>query len=286
MSSAEHYTVALQGFSEFERTSLSSFFRLIPQRSPGYTPVERPERSDFVIADADHKNTLQWILSSGRQNDTVFVGAHAPHGAMAWLRRPIDPMHIVRELDALVAQRHSAPGELIAALAEPMADVALELESPESATRRRDPQPQNDAASSAALDVLVVENSPVAGRLLQLRLQRLGYRVTLAGNADAAVVLLRTQPFLLVFLDVALGPLGGLNGLTICQDLKHQRHGVEAAAAKVVMLTDLSGAADRLRSTLAGCDAYLAKPLVEEEFLDVLRTLDPMFSLRQAGVGG
>lgn len=142
MPSAENYTVALQGFSEFERASLSSFFRLIPQRSPGYIPVERPERSDFVIADADHKDTLQWVLSAGRQNDTVFVGAHAPHGAMAWLRRPIDPMHIVRELDALVAQRHSAPGELIAALAEPMADVALDIEPPEPATAPKRPPPR------------------------------------------------------------------------------------------------------------------------------------------------
>jgi len=52
-----------------------------------------------------------------------------------------------------------------------------------------------------------------------------------------------------------------------------------------VMVTGLAAEMDRVRGTLAGCDAYLTKPLAEEEFLDTLRTLDPMLSLRQAGVG-
>ena len=39
MHSAEQYTVALQGFSAFERGALASFFRLSVQRSPSYVQV-------------------------------------------------------------------------------------------------------------------------------------------------------------------------------------------------------------------------------------------------------
>src|SRR5688572_31211529 len=116
--SDERYTVALQGFSPFERSALSSFFRLAAERTPSYEQVERLDRCDFVIADADHDASLQSVLTAGRAHDTVFVGARAPQGAMAWLPRPIDPMHIVRELDSLVEQRNSSPGELRAALAQ------------------------------------------------------------------------------------------------------------------------------------------------------------------------
>ncbi|WP_372525475.1 response regulator [Piscinibacter sp.] len=284
--SDEQYTVALQGFSEFERNALSTFFRLAAQRTPSYTQVDRLDRSDFVIADADHKASLQSVLAAGRQNDTVFVGARAPQGAMAWLRRPIDPMHIVRELDSLVEQRNSAPGALSAALAEPVVDVPVDVDAPDPMARAAASGLFTHDDLSSGPDVLVVEDSPIARRFLQLRLQNLGYRVHLARNGDEAVELLKRQQFALVFLDIALGPPGSLDGLTICQDLKQRRHGDAAAAAKVVMVTGLGGAMDRVRGTLAGCDAYLTKPLVEEEFLDTLRTLDPMLSLRQAGVGG
>src|ERR1043165_6258826 len=116
-ASDERYTVALRGFSGFERAALASFFRLAAERTPSFVQVERIDRSDFVIADADHAASLQAVMAAGRLRDTVLVGASAPPGAMAWLQRPIDPMHIVRELDSLVEQRQSSPGELRAALA-------------------------------------------------------------------------------------------------------------------------------------------------------------------------
>ena len=49
------------------------------------------------------------------------------------------------------------------------------------------------------------------------------------------------------------------------------------AAAAVVVTTGQAGSSDRVRSSLAGCDAYLNKPLMEAEFLAVLREIDPLF---------
>ena len=282
MPSAEKYSVALQGFSEFERTALSAFFRLAAQRVPSYFEVEQLDRCDFIIADADHKPSLQAVSVAGRQDDTVFIGSRAPKGAMAWLRRPIEPTHIVRELDALVEQRHTAPAALAAALATPGVDVLLDVDAASLATASN--LFQQDELSSG-LDVLLAEDSAIARRFLQLRLQQLGYRVHLASSGDEAVALLGRQHFAMVFLDVVLGLPGSVDGLMICRDIKQGRYGADAAAAKVVMVTGLGGEMDRVRGTLAGCDAYLTKPLAEDEFLDTLRSLDPMLSLRQAGVG-
>ena len=276
----ERYTVALQGFSEFERTALASFFRLAAQRSPSYVQVDRIDRSDFVIADADHKASLQAVMAAERSRDTVFVGARAPQGAMAWLPRPIDPMHIVRELDSLVEQRQSSPGELHAALA-PVGHGAAEL------------GPQGMASSFGALatggsgpDVLVAEDSAIARRFLQVRLQQLGYRVHLARNGDEAMALLRQERFALAFLDVVLGPAGSLDGLKICQQLKQDPALSGEHAPKVVLVTGLSGAMDRVRGSLAGCDAYLTKPLSEDLLLQTLRTLDPGFTTREQAAAG
>jgi hypothetical protein len=41
-----------------------------------------------------------------------------------------------------------------------------------------------------------------------------------------------------------------------------------------------------VRGSLAGCDAYLTKPLLEAEFIEVLGTVDPLFRQQTAGALG
>ncbi|WP_280153725.1 response regulator [Piscinibacter sp. XHJ-5] len=267
---SEQYTVALQGFSTFERGALASFLRLAAQRTPSYVQVDRLDRCDFVIADADHARSVQAVQAAGRLSDTVFVGAQSPHGAMAWLKRPVDPMQILRELDSLVEQRHSSPGELEAA------------REPVGAPRNMPALGRLDVAGDGSRrDVLVVEDSAIARRFLQVRLQKLGYRVHLAAEGKEALELLRRERFALVFLDVGLGPAGSLDGLAVCQQLKQDVVFARQGVPKVVIVTGLSGETDRVRGSLAGCDAYLTKPLTEPQLHDTLRTLDPGFAARE-----
>jgi CheY-like chemotaxis protein len=267
---SEQYTVALQGFSTFERGALASVFRLAAQRTPSYVQVERLDRCDFVIADADHSRSLQAVQAAGRIADTVFVGTHAPRGAMAWLKRPVDPLHILRELDAQVEKR---PGEPQPAREAPPAGTMPALGRLDVAGDR------------SRRDVLVVEDSAIARRFLQVRLQKLGYRVHLASDGQAALELLQQERFALVFLDVALGPPGSLDGLAVCQRLKNEPVFARQGVPKVVMVTGLADEADRVRGSLAGCDAYLPKPLTEPQLLETLRTLDPGFAAREKDLG-
>ena len=278
---AEQYTVALQGFSEFERGALASFFRLAAQRSPNYVQVDQVDRSDFVIADADQRSTLQSVMSAGRTPDTVFVGAHAPQGANAWLRRPIDPVHIVRELDSLVELRHSSPGGLAADATDSGVDVLLGDTGPSSLWSSSDFGGLEAHHGAPGPDVLVVEDSSIARRFLQVRLQRLGNRVHLAVSGEGALEAIERQRFALVFLDVMLGAPGRLDGLKLCQLIRKDPRFSGGRGPRIIIVTGLAGAMDRVRANLAGCDAYLTKPLVDAEFIETLRTLDPGFAARQ-----
>jgi two-component system, cell cycle response regulator len=127
----------------------------------------------------------------------------------------------------------------------------------------------------------VVEDSPIARRFLQVRLQRLGYAVTVAGDAQEAVTWLQSRTFALVFLDVGLGPVGGLDGLNLCQMIKQDPAFALARPARVVMVSGLSAAMDRVRGSLAGCDAYLTKPVTQADFQRTLSALDPTLARRQ-----
>ncbi|MBC7940080.1 MAG: response regulator, partial [Chitinophagaceae bacterium] len=101
--------VALLGFSAFERSAIGSYFRLAARRTPSYELVATPDDSDFIVADADHAASVQLVVALERLDDTVFIGQQAPAGATAWMGRPIDTLHVMRELDALGSAQSSPP---------------------------------------------------------------------------------------------------------------------------------------------------------------------------------
>ncbi len=253
------YTVALQGFSDFERRAMASFFRLAQERAPAYLQANTPAESDFIIADADHAADVAAVREARRLQDTIFIGAAAPAGAAAWLPRPIEPTHIVRELDMLLEQRLSSFDE-----------------PPDIDWVSSGPSELMAADGRPAKDVLVVDDSRIALKFLQSRLLGLGYRVHLARDAAQALERLKVQAFSLVFLDVGLGPEGSMDGFDLCQHIKQRKTHPGNLAPAVMMVTGRGGAMDRVRGDLAGCDAYLTKPLMEEEFVAALRQLDPL----------
>lgn len=102
------YRVAFLGFTESERHALSAYFRLAHNRDPSYTHVSTLTDADLLVADADHAPSVQLVVVTERLGETVFIGALAPAGSAAWMRRPIDALQVMRELDGIVARL--APG--------------------------------------------------------------------------------------------------------------------------------------------------------------------------------
>lgn len=255
------YSVALQGFSDFEREGVHSFLRLAEQRAPAYERVADLAECDFVIADADQPAAVAAVTAAGRLADTVFVGARAPAGAAAHLPRPIEPTRIVRELDLLLEQR-------LALLDEPQQPdwVASDAVAFDEAA----------AGGRTAKSVLVVDDSRIALKFLQVRLMRLGYRVHIARDSTQALDRMTTHSFALAFIDIALGPDSPMDGLQLCQFIK-QTARQSGGGPRVVLITGEAAAAERVRTSLAGSDAYLAKPLMDAQFLQTLRELDPDF---------
>ena len=253
------HTVALQGFSEFERNALASYFRLAVSREPAYAQVQTLEAARFIIADADQPGVIDALLAADRVADTVFIGAQAPDGALAWMMRPIDPLHVFREIDATLALRNKpAPAGPGAA----PTGAALATGGPRRA-----------GDSAAPTSALLVDDSEIALRFLERLLQTLGLRTELANNSARTLELLTERKFDVVFLDVDLGDQSELDGLTLCQRIKHYRRPELGPTAKVVMVSAHAAAVDRVRGTLAGCDAYLAKPLDDESLRRTLRAI-------------
>jgi DNA-binding response OmpR family regulator len=81
---------------------------------------------------------------------------------------------------------------------------------------------------------------------------------------------MNTKPYKFVFLDVMME---GLDGYQTCRAIKQRKYS-DGKPPVVVMLTSRGGTIDKIRGTLAGCDAYLTKPLNEHDLIAVLAKHD------------
>ena len=75
-----------------------------------------------------------------------------------------------------------------------------------------------------------------------------------------------SDDFQFVFLDVMMA---GLDGYQTCRAIK-QNKAKRQTIPVVVMLTSRGGTIDKIRGSMSGCDAYLTKPLNEQQLGMVL----------------
>lgn len=300
-----HHGVCLLGFSDFERQALTAHFRLALKRSPSYALVAQMDAARFLVVDADAAGWAGRVARAGRAADTVFVGSIAPPDAMVRLPRPIDALHVLRELDAAVLTRAASPGSTGLASAasttaqaadrtnaratpasSPAAPPAIERQvAPHAETGaltapsqlsdlvalfpdRAETPAAPQAARDSHFDALLVDDSDIALRFLATKLAELGIRSRCVSDSDAALAHLARHAFPIVFVDVELGDQSRLDGLRLCQQIK--RAAKPGAAPLVAMVSAHTSPTDRVRGSLAGCDAYLAKPLVPEELASVI----------------
>ncbi len=170
----------------------------------------------------------------------------------------------------------SAPAALVsgAAAKAPRNDVRIGMG--DFANSRDSPLVSGDAKHSDFQDdsqmdhILVVDDSDIALKFMRNRLTRFGFRTDLVNSGEEALGRVSARPYKFVFLDVMME---GLDGYQTCRAIKQRKYS-EGKPPVVVMLTSRGGTIDKIRGTLAGCDAYLTKPLNERDLIAVLAKHD------------
>ena len=258
--------VALLGFSSIERGAIAA--AVAAGQGLGWTLVTALDDGELLLADAEDAPAVRLVLATERLADTIFVGEGAPEGAAACVPRPIDPRHLVRELDALLAARQAGGadiGSIAKAMARLQATASPSLPPPPRTSSRPAPAPR-----PAALAALVVQASEDESRQIAQPLQRWGFEVEQVSHSGQALARLGRRRFDCVFVALTLGPNSALDGLGLCQLLKRLPRPSRGAAPWVALLSASNSQAERVQGALAGCDAFLAQPVQEAELLRLL----------------
>ena len=118
----------------------------------------------------------------------------------------------------------------------------------------------------AAASVLLVEDNPVNAAIAERILARAGCRVDVAGNGAEAVVLVRERLYDIVFMDLQM-PV--MDGLQATRAIRRQESG--RTRVPIVALTADALPGDRQACLEAGMDDHLAKPVRPAVLAEALR---------------
>jgi CheY-like chemotaxis protein len=260
------HPIALIGFSELEHSTFESLFCLAARRPPGYQIVADVSAATLILANADDVAVMAALRDHPPLAKVLLIGRS--DGGTGWPRqpRPIKLMSVLTAMDQLLLPRAQAvtpstPG------VDPLARWAPDATLPAPVHTRRLTQavaPARVAPSDES--VLVVDDSDTALKFMERLLRRVGYQADLVHSGEEALQKLLRQSYRIVFVDVVMT---GMDGYQVCRAIKNAPF-PDGRTPVVVMLTSQGGAIDKLKGRMAGCDAYLIKPLSEDDLLRVL----------------
>ena len=245
------HAIALVGFTSFEHSAFESFFRLA-RRQPGWRIVDDLNAAALILANADDLDVMRDLTAMAPRQPVLLIGASSRGTAWPVQPRPIKLMSVMTAMDQALSPAAKAP-------------------QPKAPPRRRVPVDEVPTQPLAADDgILVVDDSETALHFMQNRLRRFGFTAELVHSGEEAIQRIAQRPYKFVFLDVMME---GMDGYQACRSIK-QRYYPDGKPPVVVMLTSRTGTIDKAKGKLAGCDAYLAKPLTERDLALVLTKFD------------
>jgi two-component system, cell cycle response regulator len=238
MSTNEAIVIGCAGLTDNELNALKSVCSIsrLSTRPYGFEVAAPGVAAEFVVlADgADGAATASLVCASTR--GVLWIGAQA---------------QLDREVPQQVVPRPLLASRLLGTL-----DRLVES-SRATARQARRAAPAAPAFHPA---VLVVDDSPTVRKQVELVLTGMDAQVSVAATGESALEMAQRQHFDLVLLDVVLP---GTDGYSVCRTLKRNP---KTRLTPVVMLTSKASPFDRIRGSLAGCDSYLTKPVIKEDF--------------------
>jgi two-component system, cell cycle response regulator len=255
--------LVVRGFSAVERSLLDGTVKLSQRRTPRLALLADADvdSADVVMINALDARAMDWAQRQTSLSGKAVIwvdGKNAPPGhtlAKRPVQWPILPILLARALE-------QGPGtQGASAAAAPKRGAGAPGAAAAAAS----------AAAAAAADtgtprqVLVVDDSLAVRAHLKSQLEGRGYQVSEAEHVEGALQAVANATFACVLMDVLMPGADGYEG---CKQIKAKLRG--AANVPVIMLTSKSSPFDRIRGKMAGCDAYLTKPVQTKQLHDTL----------------
>jgi len=218
---------------------------IVDAEMPG---MDGPALAQAIRSDPALSKTRLLLLSPVGESATS--AAHHRKDFDRWITKPVRPSLLYASLVALLDLGLPGTGRATNGRAQPTHENARSAVGPS-----RDPK-----------RILVVDDNLVNLKVAEKQLQKLGYRVDLAGGGKAAIEALLSANYAVVLLDCEMPQMDGYATVAeIRRRENKQRHTI------VIAMTAHAIEGARMRCFDAGMDDYVAKPVTLNALSAVLK---------------
>jgi two-component system cell cycle response regulator len=261
------FNLEMIGFSEAEKAMLFSTFRLTGRRSFFYAEATEPnQRTDIYLVNSDNPAAMKDLEAHAPNGfaPAVLIGRTPVDSLWARVEKPIHWMRLFEQLDTVMQ----------AALQERAHRQSGSADKWDGRTYRRAidldaAQEEVFVEPSPTESVLVVDDSATVRAFMRAKLAPFRFDVDYAENGETAIDMAQAKAYTCIFLDIMMP---GIDGYQVCKRIKSSAATKDTA---VVMLSSKSGTFDKIRGNWSGCDAYLGKPVSEDELLSTIAKFLP-----------
>ena len=127
-------------------------------------------------------------------------------------------------------------------------------------------------ASRLPLKILLCDDNIINQKVALRLVQQMGYRADLSANGLEALAALDKQPYDLIFMDVMMPEMGGLDATRIIRERQQKRAEFPNYKPNIIIVAMTANAmqGDREKCLAAGMDDYLAKPVRLEDIRTII----------------
>ncbi|EPR44515.1 multi-sensor hybrid histidine kinase [Desulfovibrio sp. X2] len=193
------------------------------------------------------------------QGEGVYRKKHQGVGlGLALVRRLVDLMD-----GAVVVRSAPSKGTAVECVLTVKAEAQAAQDKPAAGAGRRD---------ARGMDILVAEDDAINQIYIKSVLEKMGHRVTTVGNGEQAVSSLSRKAFDLVFMDIQM-PV--MDGLEATRRIRGGAQGGLRPDIPIVAVTAYTMPSDREAFLQVGMNGFLAKPVEPQDLADVIERILP-----------
>ncbi len=220
-----------------------------------YEWTEDLSKANVVIASSDDDDAMQqWHKLNQHKPAATLLLVTKPDqlpSVKYHLSRPFGPAKVLMLLDKIIKDQKEgfAESDTFTGAGKSVQRELLRTVQTSTPSRHR---------------ALVVDDSPTVRKQLVLELGSFNIQVDTAETGEQGLEMIAKNNYDIIFLDVVMP---GADGYQVCKTIRRNQN---TKLTPVVMLTSKSSPFDKVRGSLAGCNAYLTKPVDYENFYQVL----------------
>lgn len=253
MSNTGPVKVKLIGFTASTRTLLKSTFAGYTRKGRAFTEAAGDEKPSLYLLDSDD------LVACETWRDEHAAAIDAPVVAIG--KAPFDLQIPVMPKPLQWGLLHET---LLSALETPPPRWPESHRAHLSAVARNKPaMSAGDLSSGLRKKLLVVDDSATVRHYMSIKLLPYGFTVEYAESGEEAIEKCKSTSYEVVFLDVVMP---GLDGYDTCKKIRP----LLSSGTPIVMVTTRDSPFDKMRGTIAGCTAYLVKPVDENTIAEIM----------------